>query len=150
MKATIYHDKKKIVKKTSIIILLLFFFFTAHRGVMFVLLYLFSINSVICRPTDHTVHGERGPGPRFEPRTVSYTYVTCVDIKAGVVEGAHEELQPNDGVDDDDEEDEQGDVHQGYDGHQDGVHHNLQTCTRQNRVRIRSFGIPCKSWRVHW
>ena len=71
MKATIYHDKKKkIFKKTSIIILLLFFFFTAHRGVMFVLLYLFSINSVICRPTDHTVVKEalgRDSNPELYP-----------------------------------------------------------------------------------
>jgi len=43
------------------------------------------------------------------------------------VEGAHEELKADDGVDDDDKEDEEGDVHQGNDGHQDGVHHNLKT-----------------------
>ena len=47
------------------------------------------------------------------------------------MKGAHEEFEADDGVDDDDEEDEQGDVHQGNDGHQDGVHHNLQTCGRQ-------------------
>ena len=43
------------------------------------------------------------------------------------MKSAHEEFEADDGVDDDDEEDEQGDVHQGNDGHQDGVHHNLQT-----------------------
>jgi len=58
---------------------------------------------------------------------VSLIGLTCVDIEAGVVEGAHEELQADDGVDDDDKEDEEGDVHEGDDGHQDGVHHNLQT-----------------------
>ncbi len=43
------------------------------------------------------------------------------------MEGAHEELEADDGVDDDDKEHEEGDVHQGDDGHQDGVHHNLKT-----------------------
>ena len=53
--------------------------------------------------------------------------VTCDYVKAGIVEGSHEELESDDGVDDDDEEHKQGDVHQRYDGHQDGIHHNLQT-----------------------
>ena len=53
--------------------------------------------------------------------------VTCDLVKAGLVEGSHEEFEANDGVDDDDKEHEKGDVHQRYDGHQDGVHHNLQT-----------------------
>ena len=57
------------------------------------------------------------------------------------MKGAHEEFEADDGVDDDDEEDEQGDVHQGNDGHQDGVHHNLQTCGRQelNNQRVKTF-----------
>jgi hypothetical protein len=63
--------------------------------------------------------------PSCYGNTVSDLF-TCVDIKAGVVKGAHEELQPDDGVDDDDKENQQGDVHQGDDGHQDGVHNNLQ------------------------
>ena len=59
------------------------------------------------------------------------------------MKGAHEEFEADDGVDDDDEEDEQGDVHQGNDGHQDGVHHNLQTCGRQelNNQWVKTFFI---------
>ena len=59
------------------------------------------------------------------------------------MKGAHEEFEADDGVDDDDEEDEQGDVHQGNDGHQDGVHHNLQTCGRQdgNNQRAKTFHL---------
>ena len=53
--------------------------------------------------------------------------LTCDDVEASFVKGAHEQLEPDDGVDDDDEEDEEGDVHQGDDRHQDGIHHNLQT-----------------------
>ena len=41
------------------------------------------------------------------------------------MEGAHEEFEPDDCVDDDDKYDEERDVHQRYDGHQDSVHHNL-------------------------
>ena len=52
---------------------------------------------------------------------------TCDVVKAGFVKGAHEELEADDGVDDDDKEDEEGDVDQGDDGHQDGVHDNLET-----------------------
>ena len=57
------------------------------------------------------------------------------------MKGAHEEFEADDGVDDDDEEDEQGDVHQGNDGHQDGVHHNLQTYGRQelNNRWLKTF-----------
>ena len=52
---------------------------------------------------------------------------TCDVVKAGFVKGAHEELEANDGVDDDDKEDKEGDVDQGDDGHQDGVHDDLET-----------------------
>ena len=61
---------------------------------------------------------------------------TCVDVKAGVVKGAHEELEADDGVDDDDKEDEEGDVHQGDDGHQDGVHHDLKTLKKGQEHEI--------------
>ena len=42
---------------------------------------------------------------------------TCDVVKAGFVKGAHEKLEADDGVDDDDEEDKEGDVDQGNDGH---------------------------------
>lgn len=41
---------------------------------------------------------------------------------------AFEELQPDDGVDDDHEEDEQGDVEQGQHGLEDGIEDHLQAC----------------------
>ena len=43
------------------------------------------------------------------------------------MEGSHEEFKPDDGVDDDDEEDQQGDVDERNDGHEDSVHHDLKT-----------------------
>ena len=43
------------------------------------------------------------------------------------MEDAGEERQPDDGVDDDDEHDQQHDVEQGDQRHQDGIQHNLQT-----------------------
>ena len=52
---------------------------------------------------------------------------TCDVVKAGFVECAHEELEANDGVDDDDKEDEEGDVDERNDGHQDGIHDDLET-----------------------
>ena len=52
--------------------------------------------------------------------------VRAID-EAGPVHLPHEHLEPNDGVDDDDEEDEEGDVEQRDHGHQDGVQHHLQT-----------------------
>ena len=60
-----------------------------------------------------------------------WTIGTCDNIEAGLVEGTHEQLESDDGVDDDDEEAEEGDVHQGDDRHQDGIHHNLQTCDKK-------------------
>jgi hypothetical protein len=69
---------------------------------------------------------------------------TCVDVKAGVVEGAHEELEADDGVDDDDKEHEEGDVHQGDDGHKDGVHHNLKTFEGTKALVGFSTDIICK------
>ena len=41
---------------------------------------------------------------------------------------AHEELQADDGVDDDDKEHEEGDVQQGHHGLDDGVQDHLETC----------------------
>ena len=43
------------------------------------------------------------------------------------MEGAHEELEPDDGVDDDNKNDKHGNVDQRDDGHQNGVHNDLQT-----------------------
>ena len=51
--------------------------------------------------------------------------LTCIDVKAGFMEGAHEQLEADDGVDDDDKDDQQRDVHQRYNSHQNSVHHNL-------------------------
>lgn len=44
---------------------------------------------------------------------------------------ALEEFQPNDGVDDDHEEDEQSNVEQGEHGLEDGVEDYLQACHKQ-------------------
>lgn len=41
---------------------------------------------------------------------------------------AHEQLQADDGVDDDDEKHEQGDVQQGHHGLDDGIQDHLETC----------------------
>lgn len=49
-------------------------------------------------------------------------------VVAGLVHLPHEELQPDDGVDDNDEEHEQGDVQQGHHGLDDGVQDHLETC----------------------
>lgn len=46
---------------------------------------------------------------------------------------ALEELQPDDGVDDDHKEDEQGDVEQGQHGLEDGVEDHLQACRAGRR-----------------
>ena len=43
------------------------------------------------------------------------------------MEGSHEEFKPDDGVDDDNEEYQQGDVDEGNDGHEDGIHDDLKT-----------------------
>jgi hypothetical protein len=47
-------------------------------------------------------------------------------IEAGAVHLAHEQLQADDGVDDDDEQDQQGDVEERNHGLDDGVQHNLK------------------------
>ena len=61
------------------------------------------------------------------PIRLQLTVSTCNFIKTSFVEGAHEQLEADDGVDDDDKEDEEGDVDEGDDGHEDGVHDNLKT-----------------------
>lgn len=58
---------------------------------------------------------------------------------------AFEELQPNDGVDDDHEEDEQGDVEQGEHGLEDGVEDHLKTCGKQQGGGQESF-VFTVSW----
>lgn len=45
--------------------------------------------------------------------------------KTSLVHLAHEELQADDGIDDDDEEDQQGDMEQGNHGFDYGVQHYL-------------------------
>lgn len=50
---------------------------------------------------------------------------TWLFVVAGPVHAANEELQANDGIDDDDEEDQQGDVEQGNHGFDYGVQHYL-------------------------
>lgn len=59
------------------------------------------------------------------------TWLTCPDEVASLVHLALEELQPNDGVDDDHEEDEQGNVEQGEHGLEDGVEDYLKACGKQ-------------------
>lgn len=58
---------------------------------------------------------------------------------------AFEELQPNDGVDDDHEEDEQGNVEQGEHGLEDGVEDHLKTCGKQQGGGQESF-VFIVSW----
>ena len=48
-------------------------------------------------------------------------------VKASFVKNPRKELEANDGVDEDDEDDQQGDVKQGDHGHNDTVEHHLQT-----------------------
>ena len=45
--------------------------------------------------------------------------------ETSLVHGAHEHLQSNDGVDDDDKDDEEGDLDKGKERHHDCVQHNL-------------------------
>ena len=52
---------------------------------------------------------------------------TCNVVKADPVEDAGEEFEADDGVDDHDEQDEEGDVEEGDHGHQDTVQYNLET-----------------------
>lgn len=53
--------------------------------------------------------------------------LTCAFVVAGLVHPAKEELQPDDGVDDDDKADQHTDMQQGHHGLHDGVQHNLET-----------------------
>lgn len=46
-------------------------------------------------------------------------------VNAGLVHLAHEELQADDGIDDDDEENQEGDVEQRNHGFDYGVQHDL-------------------------
>lgn len=59
--------------------------------------------------------------------------LTCPSEVTGLVHLALEELQPDDGIDDDHEEDEQGDVEQGEHGLEDGVEDHLQACSGGGR-----------------
>lgn len=56
---------------------------------------------------------------------------------------ALEELLPNDGINDDHEEDQQGDVEQGHHSLDDGVKDDLKTCTKKREELncfLNSFG----------
>lgn len=52
--------------------------------------------------------------------------LTRVHVCAGLIELAPEELHAHDGTEDNEEENENSHVHQRYQGHQDGVHHDLE------------------------
>ena len=43
------------------------------------------------------------------------------------MESTHEQFKTNDGIDDDDKENEQCNIDERNDGHEDGVHDNLET-----------------------
>lgn len=50
---------------------------------------------------------------------------TCMVVNAGLVHLAHEELQADDGIDDDDEKDQQSNMEQRNHGFDYGVQHDL-------------------------
>lgn len=52
---------------------------------------------------------------------------------------ALEELLPDDGVDDDHEEHQQGDVKQGHHGLDDGVQDDLKACTKMKGEEVNPF-----------
>lgn len=61
---------------------------------------------------------------------------------------ALEELLPNNGVDDDHEEDQQGNVEQGHHGLDDGVQDDLKACTKEKgevNHFLNSFGCTLHS-----
>lgn len=72
---------------------------------------------------------------------------TCPEVVAGLVHPALEELLPDDGVDDDHEEDQQGNVEQGHHGLDDGVQDDLEACTKMKGEEVSHFlntlGAPC-------
>lgn len=53
------------------------------------------------------------------------TSLSIFEEEAGSVHLAHEELEADDGVDDDDEQNKQSDVQEGNHGFNDGVQHHL-------------------------
>lgn len=64
---------------------------------------------------------------------------TCAKVVAGLVHPALEELLPHDGVDDDHEEHQQGDVEQGHHGLDDGVQDHLKACTKREGEEVNHF-----------
>lgn len=62
---------------------------------------------------------------------------------------ALEELQPDDGIDDDHKEDEQGDVEQGKHGLEDGVEDHLQACRGRAGRRKEESLLLLVSWPSH-
>lgn len=71
--------------------------------------------------------------------------LTCLVGKAGFVEFAHVELQPDDGKHHDGEEEEQPNLQQGHHGLHDGLEDNLQACgdtkTPQGGKENRALGV---------
>ena len=51
--------------------------------------------------------------------------LTCDDVKTRFMKNAGEQFETNDGINNNDETYKQHDVNQRYQGHQDGVDHNL-------------------------
>ena len=60
----------------------------------------------------------------FQPWVFVGEIVRAID-KARFVHGAHEHLEPNDGVNDDDEDDKEGDLDERKERHHDCIEHNL-------------------------
>lgn len=71
-------------------------------------------------------------------------------VETRSVQQTGEKLQPNDGVDDDDKQDEEGDVQQWDHGHQDGVQHNLQTCEKREKDIEFRQEILWLAWHVYY
>ena len=57
-----------------------------------------------------------------------YSPLTCQIVNTSAVHDPREELHPDDGINDNDEEDEESDLEERHDGLQDGIHNYLQTC----------------------
>lgn len=80
----------------------------------------------------HSIQGKssyEGSNALLDSRCQSppLTYYALL-VVAGLVHLPHEELQADNGVDDDDEEHEEGNVQQGHHGLDDGVQDHLETC----------------------
>lgn len=68
-----------------------------------------------------------GAGIQTNNTSNKITKLTSSIVEAGLVQDAGEELQPDDGVDDDDEQDQEGDMEQRHHGFEDRVKNDLET-----------------------